>query len=305
MSGFGTVARRVTAWTTNCLVSAIIIVAGLGFGRQVLLWWSEDASPPAARPPAADWFANPSVPHSIEFGNQSWAMSRRSMQGNAERALAELRTVAAALTRQSTIPDEPATPAEQKLLDRLSREKPILEQPGAWQVHQFGGPFPMVAGILRGSSRTEAPGGTQLAATTQRVVTWGLGLPAGKDEWTFYTFSCSGGGGEPFPGLSNLGLPPGATQTLNIRATDGGAAVAFQGPQEADDWKDFFDAWFHDQGWAAGSWRRNGSSWHLRARSGGEKKETTIDVQFGPRADGRLEGLLVVSAARAPVEEHR
>ena len=41
-SGYGLVARRVSSWTTNLVLSGLIVVLGLGLGRQVLQWWADD-----------------------------------------------------------------------------------------------------------------------------------------------------------------------------------------------------------------------------------------------------------------------
>ena len=51
-SGFAMVAQRISGWTTNGLLTAIVLLAGLGFGRHTLRWWAADASPPGN--PASD-----------------------------------------------------------------------------------------------------------------------------------------------------------------------------------------------------------------------------------------------------------
>ena len=56
--GFAALAKRISSWTTNSLLTLLVLVAGLGFGRQVLKWWRADASPPAGRAsfrPAMGW----------------------------------------------------------------------------------------------------------------------------------------------------------------------------------------------------------------------------------------------------------
>jgi hypothetical protein len=41
-TGFALVAKRFTNWTSNLLVTAIVIVAALTFGRQLTYWWATD-----------------------------------------------------------------------------------------------------------------------------------------------------------------------------------------------------------------------------------------------------------------------
>src|SRR5688572_15129356 len=46
--GYGCLARRIGGWTANLLATAIVVVACLGLGRQILMWWNEVSPPPAA-----------------------------------------------------------------------------------------------------------------------------------------------------------------------------------------------------------------------------------------------------------------
>ena len=41
----GRLARRISRWTTNSLLTVMLLVIALGFGRQVLHWWHDDATP--------------------------------------------------------------------------------------------------------------------------------------------------------------------------------------------------------------------------------------------------------------------
>ena len=94
-SGFVRLARRISAWTTNGLLTVIILVAGLGFGRQVLHWWAADtrAKTASGTPSAGDGLGDPSQPHVLQFGDQPWSLrpaidlgrSRRGHRGLARR----------------------------------------------------------------------------------------------------------------------------------------------------------------------------------------------------------------------------
>src|SRR5262245_3978280 len=46
-TGFGDIARRMTSRTTDLIAIAIVAVASLTFGRQILHWWH---TPPSASP---------------------------------------------------------------------------------------------------------------------------------------------------------------------------------------------------------------------------------------------------------------
>ena len=82
---FGRLALRISAWTTKGLLSAIILVAGLGFGRQVLHWWAADRQPPQAAPAAAladNRLGDPTQPHVFQFGNQPWSLRQQAIAGD-------------------------------------------------------------------------------------------------------------------------------------------------------------------------------------------------------------------------------
>src|SRR5687768_3893786 len=59
--GFGRLARRIGGWTANLLATAIVVVAGLGLGRQVLVWWNEVSPTPAAALVHSDHGLTPDV----------------------------------------------------------------------------------------------------------------------------------------------------------------------------------------------------------------------------------------------------
>ena len=306
---FATIAKRISVWTTNCLVSVLILVVGVGFGRQVLRWWTEDTgeASPAPLPVVSNTLSDPSARHFLEFGDRAWVMSRRSFAGGAEAGLRQLRDETAALAGQAELPaDEPGA-AERELLQRLAGTKPAQEDPGLWHIHEFDGPFPIVVGTRAVdddfSSEASASGGDELAVLPRRVVTWGLGIPSAQHEWTLWTFQCGSDRSEPLPGLSELPVPPGATKTLAVRVAGGGVVLGFQGKQGAESWKQFFDQWFRQSGWTAGQWRKTGSSWHLGGRSGVGQEPVAVDIQFGPQQKGGQAGLLVATPVSAPTEK--
>ena len=78
----GRLARRISAWTTNGLISVMLVVIGLGFGREVLHWWHDEGGVPAAAPPmAADPLGDGAAPHLLEFGDQAWSVRRQEFSG--------------------------------------------------------------------------------------------------------------------------------------------------------------------------------------------------------------------------------
>ena len=134
-SGYAALARRISAWTTNSLLTLVILIAGVGFGRQVLRWWAADApSPAAAVPSAADALGDPWQPHLLHFGNQPWTIRRQSIAGNRAAAAAALRRACREGIETAAPPSREPTETESRFLASLDRLKPAEESPGKWQL---------------------------------------------------------------------------------------------------------------------------------------------------------------------------
>lgn len=295
-AGFGSLARRITTWTTNSLFSVIVIVVGLGFGRQVVRWWAEDR--PAAAPPAlsaaADPMGEPASQHQVKFGNETWQLTCRSVVAQDEAILGPLRADCHQLVAKAAVPADALGAAERGLLEQVANQRPALVE-GDAELFELGGPFPMVVGTRPVAPKPESRG-QQLAACPRRVVIWGVAIPGADRRWTLYSFHCADPACGAFPGQSDVPMPLGAGHVLSMIA-GGGTVVCFRGPGTAASWKRHFNEWFRQRGLVAqGDWIEVGTSWHLRAFGQSARQQATgWDVQFGPDRDGTLTGLLVMT----------
>ena len=298
-SRFALLAKRISSWTTKGLLSALILVAGLAFGRQVLDWWAADETGAVEPPPQlamTDGLGDPTRAHQIVFGDAPWTILRETVVGGRDEAAAALRASCRELTIASGLPDDAIGPSEQRFLTTLSRQSPVAEEPGQWQLHEFEGGFPIVVGTRTRPATPHPTGAEQVAEVDRRVVTWGLAIPTPEQTWTLYTLHPTNAAGGPPTGFPEIPLPPDSTKTLSMRALGGGSMVAFIGPPEGGRWRRFFDQWFREHEWTpAGDWTRSGSTWHLRYARSGRDATQTVDVQFGPDGRGRLTGLVMIT----------
>src|SRR5262245_66416391 len=88
--GFGRLARRIAGWTANLLATALVLVAGLGIGRQVLVWWYE--SPPV--PPAvatADEQLPSMAPDELRLWTSRGPMTLERVGGDKDAAVAGMK----------------------------------------------------------------------------------------------------------------------------------------------------------------------------------------------------------------------
>ncbi len=198
--GFAALAKRISVWTTNSLLTLLVLVAGLGFGRQVLKWWAADASPPGNSIIGSfgDDLGDPAQLHTIQFGDASWSLSRQSIAGDKESMIERLRAtcrdVLNTKPRPAVAPEslrstdtrpraaEGATagrgfvgepPAsEQKFLTFLSDAKPADESPGEWRVYEFHEAFPMAVGVAKAAPESgSAPHAPREEPNVTRSVT--------------------------------------------------------------------------------------------------------------------------------------
>jgi len=298
-SGFAQLARRISAWTSRGLVSAIILVAGLAFGRQVLHWWAAgegERGTAATELTVAGGLGDPRVEHTLEFGGQSWNMSRTTAAADAPRALELLRAKCRDALQAASTPAGEAGPAEKGLLERVRREKPAAEDPATGtRIYELDAAYPMVIGVRAAKSPSDhLP--DRVADPLGRVVTWGIGVPAGPDSWTLYTFHSAplnrGAASDP----SASPIPPGSRLWLGMQAASGGAIHAFTGSDPPATWKRFFDSWFATHGWRVeGAWQERDSIWAAHCVGTSPERGGSLDVQFGRNRRGEMTGLVLVT----------
>jgi len=310
--GFARLARQISSWTSRTIISVAILVAGLAFGRQVLQWWAADTRGSAKAPPAiaaTEGLGDPARLHFLAFGDQTWSLSRQGATGPRERILPMLRARCREAVRAASLPDEPPSPAELELLKSLADQTPAEGEPGGWQLYERSEPLPMVVGARPAGGGpsppggSASPGGSAIAPPAPRVVIWGLAIPAGRQQWTLWTFHPSSSSPGFHAARPEVPLPPGSRRLLSVRVAGGGGVVSFHGAGDAESWKAFFEEWSKRNDWrTVGTWRQNGSMWHLRWVRAGSEPAERLDLHFGPDDRGQLTGLLMFASELAASE---
>ncbi len=302
---FAALARRIANWTTNCVVTAIILVAGIGFGRQAMRWWAADKAEPIAESPllaATDGLGDPWTPHFLQFGDQPWSMWRQSIAADRPAAAAALLANCRRLIETADEPPaakslaKPVPPTDPLggLPPGLEKLKPAAEAAGKWRLYAIEGGFPMVAGVRQFSQNPPDKAGSNLAEPPRRVVIWGLAVPVAAKVWTLCVFQPIAGDGRSKPELfpSRIELPPGSRKLVSMQLGDGGGIVAFTGPEPLAAWKQFFDRCFAQRGWKTDGWRRAGSTWQARFVAPAARRAAMADIRLSPGGQGKCTGLL-------------
>jgi hypothetical protein len=307
---FGTLAKRMSSWTTNGLLTLLVLLAGWGFGRQVLKWWAVEAVPTGgvAVTPLGDGLGDPMKLHTIQFGDSSWTLRRQSIVGDKQHAIEQLRAACRDALKTS-VPKNPhggrslengketKGNGEDKFLALLSKSTPVDEDAGKWRVYEFAEAFPMAVGVRR-SDTAEAgepvKASGNLAQSGYRVVVWAVAVPSTNGEWTLYSFQPESPSIEVVSGLAEIPFPEGCHRGLSLRAAEGAGLIAFSGPEHPQQWKLFYDNWFRRQGWQTMTdWQPVGPAWYAKfvAKDGGG----AVEVRFGPDGRGGLSGLMMIT----------
>lgn len=258
-------AKRIGNFATNLLVSGVILIVGIAFGREIIGWWRADSDAPDRLPIAAAVGGHDPIESAgdqlLEFGDFPFVLNRAEFEGDATATLERLRTACRHSIDAATPLSDELGAAEQRMLAAARKLRPVEEVANAWSVYEIRTPLPMVVGV-----RTFE---TQVAISEDRVVSWGLAVPEAMTEgeqqfqWTLFTYSSAETADSTTESVTGP-APPGGRRTLSIRTDRGDAVVGYAGTGTAQSWTDFYDILFAnlavetDAGWqlSAGSWRR-------------------------------------------------
>jgi len=178
--GFGRLARRIVGWTANLLATALVLVAGLAVGRQVLEWWYE--SPPEQAAMAGSEQLPPEMPDELRLWTARGPMSLERVVGDQDAALATMRARCAGLPIGPV--EQPIGPGEQRFLEKLAKTTPV-EQTNELDLYVPSGEVTMVVAVSRGEPR---------------IAAWSFALEAEPSRWTCYTF-CPAAASSPSSGV--------------------------------------------------------------------------------------------------------
>ena len=295
--GFSRLARRISAWTTNSLFCALILVVGLGFGRQVIRWWHA--------PPARNAFQqSPSLlpdhssadPQSVSFANLPWSLNRQTVVATRDTIRSAVVDSCAKCVSAAPCPRDPCGPAEAALLQSLTSSQPTVTETGQWAVYETVNVLPMAVGLrtLPHSAKAE------LAAKQRpcRIAAWCVAISSERDLWTILCFSPCRTQLSPEGALSECPLPDDSRSLLSLRTSRAGYTQVFLGEGQLADWEAFFAQWFAQNGWKpSGNWQHRKGSWQGRYLNSDRTTPYLVDIRISTCDNDLLAGVLVASPA--------
>jgi hypothetical protein len=268
----------------------MLLVIALGFGREVLHWWHDDAGPRAAANAGSS--AAPSGgtgSQVLAFGNQDWSIRRQEFSGSQAEVPAALLAFCRSAISNAPPRGGAADAAEQDVLKRLAAEKPAAEEPGRWRLYQWSAGCPVIIG-----THAAETAGTNLAEPLYRVVIWGMAVPADTNAWTLFVFQPGTAASGAEQDTIEVPLPPGSRRLAAVRGKDGSSITAFAADDDVGrPARRFYDRWFAEHGWkAASAWTQAPGGWQGRFGSTGPHA-AAVDIRLGIDSKGKSTGLIM------------
>lgn len=325
-------ARRWANWASNLLVSGVIVVVGLVFGREVVQWWRTPADGTAAKvatdavTPGSDLLDGPAFDgtdglrtnepgagesgarpvHELSFGDLPYAFRHGAVRGDAAAVVAELRRQCAISADSASPPTGAPAPSELRMLEGLRSIRPSDRRRGVWEIYVLPRPLPMAVAVSdngRSDSSRDETGratngeGRNAVAGSPRVLSWAMAFPDMTDgRWTWFTFRPAGGaasGAGVGPIDSDWPAPPEARRSLVIKAEDGAARSAYAGRGTRASWQTHFDDCAERRGWAAtDDWLADERT---TRRVFHNDRGDRVDVQIGGVSDGQLQAIMTIT----------
>ncbi len=181
--------RKVAGWITNGLVTGIVLVAGLTWGRQLTAWWLVRTPHELRAGKDLDDGRGLGTSHRgwqhLDFPDLSVRLGRQTWLGSRTEALAALRERCRQQAARGGDAERQPGPDELQLLHRTANMTPVEQQVGQWRMYEIHEPMPLV--IL---TDWGGPLGASQRVVPARVLVWGLALPVGPEdgEWTLFTY---------------------------------------------------------------------------------------------------------------------
>ena len=303
-----TLAARWGNWAANLLVSGVLVVVGLVFGREVLQWWYVDSPSPPGRIRSGDSPTPSMMESDAEFQFGDWPLVFRHGVAAADlpAALEQLKQECARTALDASSAGAPPGPAESRLLAELAPETADLELPGGGRLYLRTRPLPMAVAVNGGRAGRE-----------RRVLAWGILFPSrgvaedggdgtgAESGWSWYTWRTADGrgadgdgAGEKLEASADFPELPGGRRLLAIRLPSGETRVGYAGTATGRRWRDACQAWYVGRGWRLdGAWETAARAWSGRFQHDDPPRRAEILIRAEP--SGQIQAFLNVSPTAA------
>jgi hypothetical protein len=167
---FGKLARRISGWTTNILLAAIVVAIGLALGWQITGWFREPSATPSLTDAANISVNLPAIANEHEFLTSGGLVRVQRQIGTPTEAIDNMR----AFCREKPLATQPHSvgAGEAAFIKQLLAEPP-LEESSPIALFQPPGQTMMIVAIDRDD---------------KRIVAWSFAAPTTDGDWSLYHF---------------------------------------------------------------------------------------------------------------------
>ena len=324
-SGYAKTGKLITAWTSNLLATAVVIMIALVAGKHLVssfgTFTQESNDSPLSAELVDAWPTLESC--ALQFGNSNLELQRDSLTGSREQVVDFLRSKCREILEQKNLAVVEQGREESKLINELlttGSVEPVEQNPGHWRIFEIenaevNSPLPLVIGIHdNGSGET--------GSTDSRLAVWGMALPSspekdkldelndpqkpeddgqlgpiGIENWTSFVGRTAAP--TTLNQLKNDLIPETSQRTLSIAGVNGGSLIGFKGG-ELDQTTDFFDRLASNRSWKTTQpWQKSAGSVSARYELPKESPAQAVQVQLYDNQSQEspaqmLRGMLVV-----------
>ena len=309
-TGYARTGKLITAWTSNLLATAVVIIIALVAGKHLVSSFGtltqEANDSPLSSELVQAWPTLESC--ALQFGNSNLELQRDSLSGSRDQVVGFLRAKCRAILEKGDLVVGEQGSEESKLINELLEKqtlKPVEQNSGRWRIFEIenakvNSPLPLVIGILDNGS-------IEATSKKSRLAVWGLALrsspendkgknkvvkdndPQGStddiehprietENWTSFV----GRAAVPtaLNQLKNDLIPDDSQRTVSIAGVDGGSLIGFKGG-DLDQTTAFFDRLASNRSWKTTQrWRKSAGSVSARYELPKESPAQAVQVQL-------------------------
>ncbi len=295
--------RRIVAWTSNLLATAVVMVIALVAGTQLVSYWvPEESTAETSGFELADaWPVFDAC--SLEFGAAPFELVREHATGGEDVVIRMLQDRCRRVLENNTLPARAIGPQEQKLIETSTQLTPIEQQSGKWRIfrsqkfpgegdleaQELSSQLPLVLGI-----RDDCPDQSAESGMTSRLVVWGIALAGDDETWTTYVGNAATKSNSAH--RQQNWIPRFSKRTLAISDQKGGALVGFVGG-DVTEAIGFYNDLANQNGWTLASpWQESNEGWLARFTAGPDSSFAGIQVQLHVNHNQAMQGILLVQS---------
>lgn len=298
-------AKSISGWTSNLVVSAIVVVIALTFGSQLVSSWV----PGKSQSKSTGFDIRQSWPTlqacSLQFGDLPFQLTREIVEGSESEVSLFLQSRCQEELENHIQPVGKIGQQESRLIRNSVDREPVGQAEGKWRIFlgpklDRSQPLPIAIGI-RDNCQSSSVTATNAGKFESRLVVWAMAMPAEDNRWT--TFVAQASTLDSTLGLDQF-LPWNARRTISMVDPAGGSMIGFLGG-EFESAIAYYKTMAEERNWKLEIERATDpNSWSARILPTKESKISGLQVQLTLDHNENLTGILLAQGNHPPASHN-